>query len=305
MILHIRCGSDIRDGLEAAGIPGDFQEWSDPICRGPVPPGLDRSQLRQLRADWIAETWSLDAKESLQKLEDQDTALDRLDDYERVILWFEHDLYDQACLIALLDLVGDRPNLFMITINDHPTVEPRFIGFGQLAPEHLSDLYGTEVPVLATQVDQARLVYTAYRSGDLAALRQFAELPEAESPLPYLPKAMDRHLQEVPGVDGLTLTERLTLQALADGEKTAGRCFSRLVRETDPQPFLGDLMYWGDIRLLFDAPTPAIAPAPNDWGDPIGLTKFGRALLAGAARWHDENPRQGWWGGVPLSAIPE
>jgi hypothetical protein len=29
--LHIRCGSDLRDKLRAAGFTGDFLEYSDPV----------------------------------------------------------------------------------------------------------------------------------------------------------------------------------------------------------------------------------------------------------------------------------
>ncbi|MEQ8442878.1 MAG: DUF1835 domain-containing protein [Alphaproteobacteria bacterium] len=302
MILHIRCGEDIRDSLVRAGDPGTFQEWSDPVCRGPVPPGLDRADLRALRADWISKAWQLDAEDCLRKQEGQDAALDRLDDYDKVILWFEHDLYDQACLIALLDLIGVRANMFMITIKDHPSAHPRFFGLGQLEPDDLGALFGTETPVTSAQVDQARTAYAAFRAGDETAINVIADLTEGESPLPYLPAAMARHLDELPGTDGLTMTERLTLQALAAGQPTAGRCFAYLMRETEPQPFLGDLMYWGDIRPLFEAPVPAIAPAPAGWADVIALTDFGWALLNGDARWQDENPRDGWWGGRHLGA---
>lgn len=297
MILHIRCGDDIRDGLVEAGIPGAFLEWSDPLCRGPVPPDLDRPALRATRARWIANAWSLDEAECLRKQTEQDAALERLDSYERVILWFEHDLYDQACLIALLDLIGTHQNLFMITLNDHPAAEPRFLGLGQLPTAELAALYGSEKPVTAAQVDQARAAFAAYRAGDDTALRAIADTPEAESPLPYLPGAMVRHLMEWPGSDGLSLTERLTLEALAAGEPTAGRCFRRLMLQSDPQPFLGDLMYWGDIRRLAEAPTPAIGPVPSDWRTPVGLTDFGRTLLDGKARWDARNPQDRWWGG--------
>jgi len=34
--LHIRCGSDIRNGLRRAGFGGAFLEFSDPYCLGPV-----------------------------------------------------------------------------------------------------------------------------------------------------------------------------------------------------------------------------------------------------------------------------
>lgn len=36
MTLHVRCGSDIKSTLQEAGFVGDFLEYSDPLCQGPV-----------------------------------------------------------------------------------------------------------------------------------------------------------------------------------------------------------------------------------------------------------------------------
>ena len=36
-MLHIRCGHDIEESLRAAGIPGDFLAYTDPVCQGPTP----------------------------------------------------------------------------------------------------------------------------------------------------------------------------------------------------------------------------------------------------------------------------
>ena len=35
--LHLRCGGDIQAGLQQAGLTGEFLEFSDPYCMGPVP----------------------------------------------------------------------------------------------------------------------------------------------------------------------------------------------------------------------------------------------------------------------------
>ncbi|MDW3206926.1 MAG: DUF1835 domain-containing protein [Alphaproteobacteria bacterium] len=299
---HIRCGSDIRDGLIQAGVPGDFLEWSDPLCRGPVPAGLDRAALRRLRAEWIATHWEADFDDTLKKLVDQDTALDQLDRYDRVILWFEHDLYDQATLMGLLDLIGHRPNLYLLSTDRHPN-HAHFIGFGQLHPSELAAMTGSEKPVTRRQIDVAREGYGLYRAADPAALKTFAEHRETATAMPFLPKAILRHLAELPGqTDGLSLTERLTLQALKDGAATPGQCFRDLVRKLDPQPFLGDLMYWEDITRLAKAPEPALAPVPEDWHSPVSLTAFGKALLRRDANWTERNPLDRWWGGRRLAA---
>ena len=52
--LHLRCGSDIEEGLQQAGFSGDFLEYSDPLCQGPV---RDEAGWLEERADFIARAY--------------------------------------------------------------------------------------------------------------------------------------------------------------------------------------------------------------------------------------------------------
>lgn len=300
--LHIRCGSDIREMLTAAAIPGDFLEFADPVCRGPVPAGIDAAELHRLRGQFIAEAWRQGTATACQaRLEHEWAALADATNYDRVILWFEHDLYDQSILIRLLDRFRDLPDLhdrlFLLSTDHIPGVD-RFVGYGQLDPAQLAGQVGQERPVTTAMFDLAARAWRAFRDPDPTALAALAgeDLPS----LPYLAAAMRRHLQELPWTDsGLSLTQRLTLRAVADGADTPGRAFHALYTKLEDRPFLGDLMYWSDIESLTSAPRPALTPAA-DWRDPISLTEFGRALLAGEADWIVENGIDRWCGGVHL-----
>jgi hypothetical protein len=74
--LHVRCGSDIRDGLRVAGFAGDFLEYSDPICQGPVPdaPALIEHRARYLAAS-CGEVMDLTEAQSLAGLRDAEQRL--------------------------------------------------------------------------------------------------------------------------------------------------------------------------------------------------------------------------------------
>lgn len=298
--LHVRCGSDIRETLNEANIDGDFLEWSDPLCRGPAPSNLDRVSLIKMRAQWLASFSDLDANDVCRDLGLADQELGKISQYSRVLFWFEHDLYDQICLIALLSQLSYQPGMELISIDRHPAHE-RFIGFGQLSPTELAPLVDQGSPLTAEMISVAREAYAVYRKGDSDAVRHLAEAEDTARLFPFLPGALHRHLQDLPSASsGLTLTESLTLQALAAGSKTPGQCFRTLMMETDPQPFLGDLLYWEDILRLATASVPAIEPVPDNWPSPVTLTEFGRALLDGSAKWGDQNQRDHWWGGKHL-----
>jgi len=301
--LHIRCGSDIAGALEESGIEGDFLEFCDPVCQGPVPGGLDAEAYRSRRAEFISKEWNYaSVVECRDRLEREDKALERLASYDRVFLWFEHDLYDQSVLIDLLSRLKDqkaiRDRLYLLAIDSHPEIE-HFIGFGQLSSEQLAGLIGSEVPVTDAMIDSAAAAWTAYRAATPEALTAFIQ--QDDCPLPYLIPAVVRHLQELPWtIDGLSLTERLSLQAVAEGAKTPAEAFRRLCRGLEPMPFLGDLMYWAVLRRLTTAVQPALTPFEAH-SDTVSLTEFGSELLAGNGDWIAANGIERWVGGVHLN----
>ena len=72
--------------------------------------------------------------------------LEAFADYDEVVLWFEHDLFDQLLLIRHLDWFSrrdlGRTKLSLICIGEFPGFEP-FHGLGQLDADQLTSLLGT------------------------------------------------------------------------------------------------------------------------------------------------------------------
>lgn len=299
--LHIRCGSDIRDGLAEAGVEGDFLEFSDPVCQGATPEG-DEETFHAARMDYIANDLGMSRQDNDTRLREQREGLARVGAYDRLVLWFEHDIYDQATLIRLLAWLADRPDLhdrlFMIAVNGFPGIE-RFIGLGQLSPDQLKTLWGTEQPVTAEQLALGQRAWQAFRRPTPEAV---AELIAGDtSALPLLAPALRRHQQELPWTtDGLSLTQRLTLQAVSQGASTPAKCFGELASRLEPQPFLGDLMYWPIVMGLATAGRPAMSK-PEDWRSEVALLPFGEDLLAGRADWIAVNGIDRWLGGTHLT----
>ncbi len=55
--LHLRCGSDIAGTLTEAGFSGDFQEYSNPFCQGPVTGDPDQSEQIEARAHFLTQAY--------------------------------------------------------------------------------------------------------------------------------------------------------------------------------------------------------------------------------------------------------
>ncbi len=295
--VHVRCGSDIQRGLAEAGYNGAFVEFSDPYCQGPVV-AADQQERIETRASFMAHAYEAPLDEVRDKLQAQYRAVETLDHYERVVLWFEHDSYDQLILAALLSHLHRRPHrcVELVCVDAYPG-RPKFRGLGELSTLSLRSLWAQRRVVTQPDLELGNAVWTALQRPDP---RDLATIATATPGIPAMANAIRRHLMELPWRDdGLSLMQRLLLEAVATGCDRAGATFRTYSMSLEPLPFAGDAMVWWEIRELTAGG--ALALAAEDGGWPrwgVALTDLGRALLAGRADWVSKGRRTRWVGGI-------
>lgn len=298
--LHIRCGSDIRETLRTTGFGGDFLEYADPVCEGPVP---DVADLAPIRARYLAEgagrSMGFTEAECLARLREEDRRLAEAHRYERIVLWFEHDSYDQLVLARILSRLADGPlpaTLELICI-DHHADPPRFNGLGQLGADALAGLWPRRRPVTRDQMALGQAIWRALRQSDPTALHAIAA--SGTPALPIAAPALRRHLQELPGLgDGLSLTQRIILQILSDGPDRIVEVFAAMINGREPLVFMGDIGFRGTIENLGDTGVLAIEPGDKPFLRVAALSDAGRRVLNGELDYLSLNPGERWVGGV-------
>ncbi|MBN8196710.1 DUF1835 domain-containing protein [Thalassospira povalilytica] len=305
--LHLRCGSDIRNGLGIAGFVGDFLEFADPFCQGPVP-DLPLDEFISVRADFIASGYHITPKDALARSKREYAALNRLDQYDHVVLWFEHDGYDQLILAFLMDFIATAQpatRIELISVGAIPGVE-RFIGLGQLSPELLIWCWENHrVSVTDAMLETGRTAWKAIRSATPEALEKFVQT--ATSALPHLIPALERHIAELPDPQsGLGLTQKLVLQIARDhGPLPVGKIYAHLMRSYDPLPYLADLMFWSEIQTMMHCKSPLFTLSDNPdqhWPTRIlTITATGSDTLAGNQNFLDNFTTTRWVGGIEIT----
>lgn len=284
---HLRCGSDIRQALEIAGFIGSFLEFSDPFCHGPVTDGPVEA-LKGVRVAYLSGAYGLDLKDAEARTRQAYAGLEAAltSSGGPLVLWFEHDAYDQLILAYVLArcnrLTLKRP-LELICVDSVPGVD-RFVGLGQLAPEVLLWLWDhRRQPVSAVQKSLGSRVWQAFATGDVSSLWALAAAGTPE--IPAMAGALRRHLQELPATgSGLGLTQSLTLSLLQNGPMSGGGLFRALMNGAEPLPWLGDMMYWRELAdLLRCDPAPiAVESLLLPWPErQVSLTPVGQACLRG------------------------
>jgi len=314
-MLHITNGDSAAELIRAAGLSGTVVAWRDVLHEGPVPAGLSLDELRAVRARFLADRGWAPLERVTDELAERDAALARFREHAEVVLWFEHDLYDQLQLLQILDWFAgeDRSDgtVTLICLDSFPGIEP-FQGLGQLSPEQMGSLFSSRRAVTQAQLELARAAWSAFRSSDPTAIERL--LAGDTSDLPFLRGAITRHLEEFPAVqNGLSRTERRVLEAMAVGVETPGALF-RAVVAREERPFMGDITFWDRLAALSAGSSPLLRTVdggdlrvPGAGEDPISfaslslrLTESGRAVLAGRADWVALNGVDRWLGGVHL-----
>lgn len=158
----------------------------------------------------------------------------------------------------------------------------RFIGRGQLPPEGLRLLRNEREPVSTQSVPARRSVWARLRSLNPKPLAAVAAA--WISGLPQFARAALRHCQELRWTgDRLSLTQRLILQLLAEGPRTANQTFHRLMMEREPLPWLSELMFRFIVESMrhVDRPvfTGTIPAGGRSWPEEsLSMTYLGRAF---------------------------
>ena len=262
--LHVANGHCTTRLIEAAGLPGRTSIWADALHDGPVPDVSDEELVR-IRAAFISDGLDVSAEEVEADLKHWRDVVDADDGYDELVLWFEHDLFDQLNLIQLLTRIGrDRPirrPVSLISIDRYPG-HPHFKGLGELTPADISALYDTRQPVTPQQFRLAADAWDAFRSGQRADLD--ALLADNTSALPFLAPALRRHLDEAGsepgglqpkaqsprvGDHGLTRSERRLMEQLAAGPLDIHTAFAGMhVGET--AYYITDSSFWQMVKGL-------------------------------------------------------
>ena len=294
-LLHVTNGESAGNTLRQTALGGAVLPWQDALHEGPVP-ALPRQELLRTRARFLADCGWGRQQALLSSLERRDRQLlEALRDDIQVVLWFEHDLYDQLQLLDVLALAyTEEAAPELIVIGSFPG-KPSFAGLGELTANELETLWPSRQRAGPAALQAAASAWADVQAPAPTTLAEWATRETAD--LPFLAPALRRLLEELPAsADGLSRTERSALQAIASGARTPPAAFVAAQR-LEEAPFLGDAWFYRALSVLGQGKTRFLEtgdgtplPAPPPLGDSqlfarlqLRLTATGERTLRGEA----------------------
>ena len=318
-ILNITNGDSAVEIMQQAGIEGDFLPWRDVLHDGPVPSGLSLEELSDVRAKFINSCGWGSLEDIKKSFIERDNTLKSLllnnsdfkqasaSQYEKVILWFEHDLYDQLQIIQILDWfnlnlskdVIENISLSIICVDQY---------LGMLSAEEMAGLSRYEMLVTNEQLLLSSKAWSAFRADSPETWS--ALLATDTSALPFLEGAIIRQLEEYPNCNnGLSRTAKQALIIISEGEANPFKVFGKSQAMED-RMYMGDSGFWIILQDLLKSSTPLLELDDGvEWTSPpkqtykLRLTPAGEAVLSGESNWLQLKELDRWIGGVHLKSI--
>lgn len=300
-ILNITNGDCAVEIMKKANIPGVFLPWQDVLHEGPVPDNLSLEALSKIRARFIIERGWGAPQAIIEGFEQRDNELKSFRKYEKVILWFEHDLYDQLQIIQILDWFQNNSNGEEVALSIICTEQY----LGRLSPEEMRGIVKYEEPVTQAHLKLSSEAWSAFRSSSPEAWRGL--LDTDTSALPFLDGAIIRLLQEYPDCsNGLSRTAEQALKVISAGEKRPGKVFAG-TQDLEERVFLGDSSFWVILHELLESSPPLLVlprgeslTLPTSADQELTITSAGLEVLAGRRNWLEISKLDRWVGGVHL-----
>ena len=307
-ILIITNGDSAVDTLKEAGIVADFLPWRDVLHDGPVPANLTLEELSLIRAKFISELGWGEHEDVMNNFKERDKRLATSGDYEEVILWFEHDLYDQLQLIQLLDWFSQhefkKTKLSIICKDEFVANSSK----GRLLVN-----YSDRSEITSNQLASGYQSWLAFCSPNPKKIVEI--ITQDISYLPYLQSAFLRLLQEYPDKEnGLSRNQSQILKIVQSNMTQPGEIFKES-HKMEEANYLGDASFWQhmygmnhcDFPLLqaegskpFFLPS-SLNPDQEFLQQRLILTELGQQVILNKTNWVEINGIDKWLGGVHVT----
>ncbi|GAC1356084.1 MAG: hypothetical protein NVSMB31_16660 [Vulcanimicrobiaceae bacterium] len=256
---------------------------------GPVPAGASLEETSARRAQYLGICGYGNPLRLARDFRKRDEAIAKCREYDEIVLWFEHDLYDQLQLLQILHYLEAQSlppgKVQLIQTDDF---------LGNLSPEELLPLLQKRRPVNAATFKLAAQVWDAFCAPKPHLLYDLHDRVTSE--MRHLHSAIRRLFEEYPWVrTGLSRSQAQMLDAVAEGAHTRDEIF-RLSQMREEAVFLGDTPFFGILDGLAKPGTGVLQHAAGGYV----LSDFGKSVHAGGVDWLERHRIDRWIGGVHL-----
>lgn len=277
-LLHITNGDSLTERLNSLKIKGDIITWREMLCEGKTLTNVGSETFWKTRFEFLHKNYKVSKSWFIEKTLKEYRSLCNHKQQDRIVLWFEYDLFCQINMLAVLSWLKTHRKYAQITLvcSGKEDDTDKMYSLLDLSDEKLLDLYENRTELDQDDIEYADYVWQLYCSDNPIRLENLTDFKNYH--FDYLSDAISNHLQRFPSIrNGLNRMENNILK-FASIEKPSSRkeLLDTMLRNQEGLGF-GDTQYERAISRL--------KPLFNSF-NPVKLTKKGKQILEGQTSYY-------------------
>jgi len=271
-LLHITNGDTTTQFLKKTTIKGDIITWREMLCEGRTTTDVGSESFWKNRFDFLKTSYKVTKQTFVNYTLKEYRNLCKQKQQEEIVLWFEHDLYCQINMIAVLNWLKKHRKGRKISLVNCGKIKgsKKLHSFADLTNKQINKHYQAKIELTQDDIEYADYIWQLYCSDSPLRL-EIIYKTNTNTPFIYLADALKAHLLRFPSLkNGLNIVENNIIKvANHQPLKSKEELVHSLLNNQKNYGF-GDLQYIHRIDQLKNLFTSF---------NPIKLTSEGKKIL--------------------------
>ncbi|MDO6601744.1 DUF1835 domain-containing protein [Arenibacter palladensis] len=276
--LHITNGDILTNKLSTLKLEGDIITWREMLCEGKTETNVGSESFWKTRFEFLNKNYKISKSWFIDKTLKEYRTLCNHKQEDRIVLWFDFDLFDQINMLAVISwLKTHRPYAEISLVSSEGDDDSLDImGLGELTDEQLRKLYTNRTLLTQDDIEYADYVWQLYCSDNPIRLENLKDFDSFQ--FSHLSGAIEAHLMRFPTIrNGLNEVENNILRLARNAKpKTKLELLNTVLRNQGRYGF-GDTQYERVITKL--------KPLFTNF-NPVKLSKKGMEILEGKTSYY-------------------
>lgn len=280
-ILHITNGDSTTNYLKSLNFSGDFITWREMLCEGKTTTDVGSENFWKNRFNFLKTSYKISKKTFIDYTLKEYRSLCNKKESNEIVLWFEHDLFCQINMLAVLSWIKTYRKGYHISLVCSGKVEgsKKLKGLSELTENQIHQHYKNRIDLTQDDIEYADYIWQLYCSESPLRLEAVYK-QKTSSPFYYLVAALEAHLLRFPSIkNGLNKIENRVLQTANSNNLTSkNQLIGELLKNQETFGF-GDIQYEYKIEQLQNLFTSF---------NPVKLSKKGKNILTNQMNFYSE-----------------
>lgn len=250
-VLHITNGDVFTSRLKKLKIKGDIITWREMLCEGRTISDVGSESFWKIRFDFLNKVYKVPKRSFIDLTLKEYRSLCNHKMHDQIVLWFEHDLFCQINMVAVISWLKKYRggNSISLICSGKEDKTDKLYNLADLSDEKLMKMYGNRIELNEDDIEFADYIWHLYCEDNPIRMESFENFNSSQ--FEYLPDAIHAHLRRFPSVaNGLNDPENFVLNLAATKKPKSQEELVRLALENQKIYGFGDMQFLQIIKEL-------------------------------------------------------